>query len=367
MLHYIGSDDEFDRYLAPQTVSNRHMDKDINSGDDNELFSFTKDVKPIPVDSESDKQSNIVSITVYLQMLKALCQKPLLKRITSVENNYICKIKGKVIVEKNIRFNTCRGRNDRIYCKHIEQSTNIPENRILKAALLKCKTALNTYFQSDLRALRPYTELIGYCEQSLKNVNPYDYFDTNRYYTFSGCYTHYKQVVNLAKTIINYKSPDYSTPSSNVNYVIPYSISMDTLFEAYVRAYLKRNGINSYKKRRPNEPFLEKYDTKIDVLSEELSLESSEYIKGPIKPDIIIRMEGRNPVVLDVKYKNHKNKYSAREDRLQLLAYALMLDCIHVGHVFPGDNNHAFLPTNVNSNLNFGALDFLHSLRWYMP
>lgn len=44
LLNYIRDDDEFDRYLAPQTRSNRHQDKEIEAVDKNEIFYFFESV-----------------------------------------------------------------------------------------------------------------------------------------------------------------------------------------------------------------------------------------------------------------------------------------------------------------------------------
>ena len=40
LLNYMRDDDEFDRYMAPQTISNRHKERDIEAIDRNEIFYF---------------------------------------------------------------------------------------------------------------------------------------------------------------------------------------------------------------------------------------------------------------------------------------------------------------------------------------
>lgn len=79
----------------------------------------------------------------------------------------------------------------------------------------------------------------------------------------------------------------------------------------------------------------------------------SKYIAGNIKPDIIIyNDENDNYLVFDVKYKNPLNSRSSRPDRLQILAYALMLNCKNVGNIFPtqdGTSNTYFKRNEINS------------------
>ena len=45
LLNYMRDDDEFDRYMAPQTISNRHKERDIEAIDRNEIFPLTFPVR----------------------------------------------------------------------------------------------------------------------------------------------------------------------------------------------------------------------------------------------------------------------------------------------------------------------------------
>ena len=61
----------------------------------------------------------------------------------------------------------------------------------------------------------------------------------------------------------------------------------------------------------------------------------SRYIAGNVKPDIVVyNDENGKYAVFDVKYKNSFNMQSSRSDRLQILAYALMFNCVDVGNIF---------------------------------
>ena len=57
--------------------------------------------------------------------------------------------------------------------------------------------------------------------------------------------------------------------------------------------------------------------------------------------------------VFDVKYKNSFNMQSSRSDRLQILAYALMFNCVDVGNIFPTQNgrkNTYYRRNKINSH-----------------
>ena len=85
MLNYIRDDDEFDRYMAPQTVSNRHKEKDIESVDKNEIFYFFENEKPLKVDDGISVESSIITVTVFLALLRLLCKRPLMGRMLKDE------------------------------------------------------------------------------------------------------------------------------------------------------------------------------------------------------------------------------------------------------------------------------------------
>lgn len=60
LLNYIRDDDEFDRYMAPQTISNRHKEKDIEAIDRNEIFYFFENEKPLKVDDGISSENSII-------------------------------------------------------------------------------------------------------------------------------------------------------------------------------------------------------------------------------------------------------------------------------------------------------------------
>lgn len=153
---------------------------------------------------------------------------------------------------------------------------------------------------------------------------------------FSGCYTYYKPVMAMARMVLDDISVESNGEISTTGYIVPYAISMEKLFEVYVRAYLKKNGIESYRSKSDKGIRLEKYDNKTDVFMEEEGLSNpGKYISGSIKPDLILTdRESGETVVFDVKYKDYTNGDS-RNDRLQLLAYSMMMNANNVGIILP--------------------------------
>lgn len=58
-----------------------------------------------------------------------------------------------------------------------------------------------------------------------------------------------------------------------------------------------------------------------------------------LEADIVIKNESES-IVVDVKFKDGLKKHNIREDRLQILAYALKWNCKIVGHIFPSSNSN---------------------------
>ena len=83
------------------------------------------------------------------------------------EQNLVGKAKGKIVFSKNIRFNTLKGRDDRIYCRYLQYSEDILENRVLKAALHKAELFLNRYFGSASGDKNSFRDMIAYSRKAL--------------------------------------------------------------------------------------------------------------------------------------------------------------------------------------------------------
>lgn len=244
LLNYMRDDDEFDRYMAPQTISNRHKERDIEAIDRNEIFYFYVNENPLKVDEKISGENSIITVTVFLTLLRLLCKKPLMGRMMKKEKNLTGKVKGKIVIEKNIRANTMHGRNDRFYCQYLQFSEDIIENQILKAALKKSKRFVIEYFKDCGKDNNNYTSMISYCSNALRNISDIQCDgEACNGLKFSGCYIYYKPVMAMAKMILDDISIESNGDVSTTGYILPYAISMEKLFEVYVRAYFKKNGI----------------------------------------------------------------------------------------------------------------------------
>ncbi|MBW9151458.1 McrC family protein [Clostridium estertheticum] len=354
LLNYIKNDDEFDRYLAPQTTRYNESEKDIESLSKNEIFHFFEDEPPIKVEEGFAMESSIITISVFLTMLKNLCKKPLKGRMIKKEENLVGKVKGKIVFHQNIKNNTIRGRDDRFYCQYLKYSEDIIENQILKAALLKAKRFVTEYFGEDNGGKNSFVEMIVFCNKSFAHISKVKVSSNEcDKLKFSGCYSYYKPVIKAGKMVLDEISIESSGKVQLSNYVIPYAISMEKLFEIYVRSYLKQNGFLSYKEQADSGIQLGKFDEKLKVFAENNGPLVGKYIAGNIKPDIILKnLDTGRLTVFDVKYKKYGNTQYVRNDRLQLLAYSMMYDTSDIGIIFPmevEEKNRIFESQKINT------------------
>lgn len=353
MLNVIRNDDEFERYLAPQTTRIGASDREVEDLVSNELFHFFSEEDPIFLQDETARESSIITASVFISLLQNLCKRPLMGRTVRKEENLVGKAKGKIVFNKNIRLNTLRGRDDRLYCRYLQYTEDIIENQILKAALKKAEVFLNQYFRSVSGCKNTFRDMIAYCNNALAHIShkKITRFDLNGIKT-TGVYVSYKPVVNAAKMVLNEITMAANGSTTITSYVIPYAISMEKLFEMYIRTYFKMAGVKSFYSHEPGIQLLP-YDDKIPVLTEG-NKDYAHYIRGNVKPDIILyNPENGNCAVFDVKYKDSSNSRFSRSDRMQVLAYGLMFGAEHIGNVFPtqDDTSNLYYKSNkINSN-----------------
>lgn len=335
MLNAIREDDEFERYLAPQTVRMGAADREVEDSISNELFHFFSDETPIFLQDEIARESSVITASVFISLLRNLCRRPLMGKTVCREENLVGKAKGKIVFSKNLRHNTLRGRDDRLYCRYLQYTEDIIENQVLKAALKKAEAFLDRYFHAVSGGKNTLRDMAAYCNNALAHIShkKITRFDLSGIKT-TGVYVSYKPVINAAKMVLSEITMEANGDTAITSYVIPYAISMERLFEIYVRSYLKKAGVKSFDSQEEGLR-LSRYDEKTAVLTEK-NRPYANYISGNVKPDIIIcHPKTGKFAVFDVKYKDPASSRFSRADRMQVLAYGLMFDCENIGNIFP--------------------------------
>lgn len=322
MLEKVMTDDEYDDYLAELENDGKY------------LFKIFYDQPVIRLTQDQNCDADILYALSFVNLCYSLCKKGIKRKMIHKEENFTSKVRGKIDIQNNIRKNTCNGRNDRFCCKYIDFTADTIENRILKAALVRCKNIIEQKFKMD-------SAIVGrlyYCMNALRSVKlvPIRNRDFNGV-SVKGLYTYYKPLIQQAKCILSQKylsyiAEDGQTVSRSV-YTIPYMINMEAVFEFYVRAVFHENlDADKY--------YLAKYSERIFLQKGITFNENSQkgiHLISYCIPDIIIcdRNTKKPVMVLDVKYK--KDDRPERSDSHQLLSYVLLTGVEKCGFVLPGE------------------------------
>lgn len=318
MLEMVFLDDEYEMYIA-------ELEKDGKY-----LFRIFYDQPVIQLPHGSGSEAETLFSLSYISSCYSLCKKGLKKSLIHYEDNFTAKIRGKIDVSRNIKHNSSRGRCDKFFCRYIDFTEDNIENRIIKAALLKCKEIIRRRFQEDFLIRKKIT----FCLNSLKHVKAVAIANSDfNSAEVGGLYSYYKPLLQQARAILDFKFQNHTDNSHPVEgkpvYTIPYVINMETLFEYYARTILKQTlSADNYK--------VEKYSKKIFLQKDVLAPETAEkgiHLMPFCIPDIIITKNDNPVLVIDAKY-----KMSGRPDRgdsHQLLAYVLLTGAERCGFILP--------------------------------
>ena len=233
----------------------------------------------------------------FLTLVQKITKKGLKRGYKRIEENISSKIKGRILISKNIKHNLSKSQLHKNYCKYEKYSIDFLENQILKSAILACKRliAKQNFVEVEtwIRELLIHFEFV-----SDKKIKYYDFFKVKH----SPFFKEYKKAFELAKLIFKRVEIFKEKSNDETGKIFPYQIKMPELFERYVELKLRKDGI--------------KY---IDG-NEELVANCN------LRPDFLLPDE---KVILDAKYKFwYANKddecdKNFKKDLQQLAIYSL--------------------------------------------
>ena len=193
---------------------------------------------------ESEKLDGILTPLLLIHFLSAvnkLLEKGLKKGYVTREENLHAKIKGKVLMSRQYSKNIANHRPDRIMCCYQEYSADIPENRLIKKALLFAKRTIS--MMPSLQCHEIFPDINHMLLTSLAAFDGVsDDIDTSSVRTVqkNKLYGDYGTAIKLAKQLL--RRYDYSIDhiESEKNLVPPFWIDMARLYEVYVYGLLQK-------------------------------------------------------------------------------------------------------------------------------
>lgn len=211
---------------------------------ESENFEHLSDLLTIRFDKPSIKvsqQQDILSIfliTEYLSILHRIVRKGLRRSYYTVEENLAKKVKGKILVGKNIRKNLSRGNITDNVCRYQVYDIDSSENQILKKALRFCskqleiyKNAVNTEpLKKKVRLIAPYFDSVS-DEISVKSIKSHK---------GNPVFREYNQAIKFAQLLLRRYSYDITVVGKHEIQTPPFWIDMSKLFELYVFHHLRQ-------------------------------------------------------------------------------------------------------------------------------
>lgn len=164
-------------------------------------------------------------------------------RIKSLKKGYVHysenlkKVKGHIHVMKNERKNIASKRFDRVFCDFDEYTIDIPENRLIKKALLFSSHILGIITENHSignKAKLMLSKSLALFENLTDEVQIRDVSLIKGHKLFS----EYNEAVRLAKLILRRYDYSISKTSSLDESVTPFTLDMSLLYEHYVYGLL---------------------------------------------------------------------------------------------------------------------------------
>lgn len=201
------------------------------------LASFST-IYEIYIDKPSIKAPALQSVVSPLLVLHFLS---VVSRIKELKKGYVSrsenlkKVKGRISILKNERQNIAIRRYDRVFCEYDEYSADIPENRLIKKALLFSQRLLQSLNERSAavaklrlnKSLALFSEVSDKVEiKQVKRLRAHKLF------------TNYNEAIRLAKLILRLFDYNISKVGSNEGKVVPFWLDMSLLYEHYVYGLL---------------------------------------------------------------------------------------------------------------------------------
>lgn len=249
-------------------------------------------------------------ISLYADMVSRLLKIGMMSDYLRFEDN-VRFFKGKIKFHDNIKKNLVH--KERFYVEYEDYHVNRPENRIIKATLIKLLSISNSMEnRKKIKVLLAQMELVKPSNNYIKDFSRVKNDKTVK---------HYETVINWSKVfLLNNSFSTFSGESRGRALLFP----METVFESYVAKKLKDSNKDK--------------DIKIDVQDKGYYLFDYPAKRFALRPDIVIRSNEKT-VILDTKWKrldiNSFNYGITQSDMYQMFAYAKKYETSDVWLLFP--------------------------------
>lgn len=197
-----------------------------------QIYSVNIDDQPI----DAPSLQSVVSPLIVFHFLGIVRRIKILKKGYVHYSKNLKKVKGSINIIKNEKKNISIKRFDHIYCDYDEYTVDIPENRLLKKALLFSQRLL--YEMGDNNASYNSVKFtLSKCLSLFENVSDEVDIISIRQIKGHKLYKEYTEAIRLAKIVLRHFDYNISNVSIS-NKVVPFVLDMSLLYEHYVYGLL---------------------------------------------------------------------------------------------------------------------------------
>lgn len=179
----------------------------------------------------------ILSPLIVLHFLGVVSRIKTLKKGYAHYSENLKKVRGRIQIVKNEQKNIASKRFDRVHCSYDEYTADIPENRLIKKALLFSSQILRPLTRnhaSARKAVWMLSKSLALFEQVSDDVRIQEVSLIRGHKLFS----EYREAIRLAKIILQRYDYSISKTSSSDEDVAPFTLDMALLYEHYVYGLL---------------------------------------------------------------------------------------------------------------------------------
>ena len=181
----------------------------------------------------------------FITLLERLVKHSLKKDYVIREENLKAKVKGRILFSKHLQKNIFQRRDDRVFCQYQEYTEDIPENRLLKKALLFAKHVINSY--ESLKKQHEHTRIKQrLCRLEARFQFVSDEIEVYQIQKLSSnkLFKEYREAIKVAKMLLRRFDYSIANATAEPQKTPPFWIDMARLYEMWVYGKLLKNSIN---------------------------------------------------------------------------------------------------------------------------
>lgn len=175
-------------------------------------------------------------IVHFLSVVREVLRAGLKKDYVQREEN-LKKVKGHIAILRHERTNVLRKRPDKVYCRYQEYSVDIPENRLLKKALIFSQKILYTHPQGASRASLEHA--LHQCLSAFAHVGDEIEVSELKHFKYQKLFRTYSEAIRLAQIILRRYDYSLTNIESKEEACPVFWLDMSLLFEHYVLGLLR--------------------------------------------------------------------------------------------------------------------------------